>query len=246
MRVRNLYRVLLSLGVSVSVFAGTQKGTGNFNTEIYTEQGYLSQDDSLISSLRVRELMPLGLNVKPFLQLGSEGTSFFYFGPGVSWGFSHITTLLEWRERAFYKIVSDEPNRDLRASLIYNQQWFYQFAKSWSTYQEIYTEAVLTSAEDNNALVSGWLRSGIRQSRLSPVVIDLFLEPFASTDTLGRVYNRRVELRPSVRALYSLSKLYFGITGSYVIPISGKMDSQGQWIDRGAGLRVLAILGGEV
>ena len=246
MRLRALYRVLLSLVVSVRVFGGTQSVSESFSTEIYSEQGYLSPDDSLLSSLRVRELMPLALNIKPFLQLGSEGTSFYYFGPGLSWRFSHLTTLLEWRERAFYKTVIQEPHRDLRASIIYNQQWFSEFVKNWSTYQEIYSEWVLTSAEDSNALLTGWLRSGIRQSLLSPLVIDLFLEPFASTDTLGRVYNRRVELRPSVRALYAFSKMYFGLTGAYVIPVSGKVDSEGQQIDRGAGLRVLAILGGEV
>lgn len=209
-----------------------------FHTELYTEQGYLTETDSLISSLRVRESFPGGFNISPFLQLGNEIDAYrgyLYLGPGLSWRFLHFTTLLEWRERAFYQTSQNSQGRDLRASIIYNQQWLSQLSRNYSSFGEIYSEGVLSSADDNNTLFSGWVRLGLRQSVYHPIVFDLFLEPFASTDTLGRAYNHRVELRPSLRAQYFFEKMSIAVSGAYFIPMG-----------RSGGVRVLAVVGGEI
>lgn len=238
-------RISVIVGLWLSLLFLNDTRANALQTELYSEQGYLLQDETPISSLRVRELIPLGLGFRPFLQLGSEGTSFFYYGPGVSWGFKGLRTVLEWRERGYYQ-PSSSAVRDLRASIIFNQQWLSELFKHWSSYQELYSEGVLSSAEGNNTIFSGWVRSGIRQTQWSPLVFDLFLEPFGSGDTLGRKDNRRIELRPSVRAQYQFSRFYLGLSGAYVIPIYGKTQIDGSWLDRKSGIRVLAVLGGEV
>ena len=209
-----------------------------FHTELYTEQGYLTETDSLISSLRVRESFPGRFNISPFLQLGNELDAYrgyLYLGPGISWRLLNFTTLLEWRERAFYQTSQSQQGRDLRASLIYNKQWLSHLSKKYGFIGEVYTEGVLSSADESNTIFSGWVRVGLRQSFSNPVVFDLFLEPFASTDILGRAYNRRVEVRPTLRAQYFFEKISIGLSGAYFIPLG-----------RSGGVRVLAVMGGEI
>ncbi len=228
-------------------------------TQIYSEQGFLSQENSLISSLRLRNIFPVELVIEPFIQLGSEvmtrgnvqhqldkGSSYFYYGPGVSWSLFHFTALLEWRQRTFYKTADFQSSRDLRASVIYNSQWFYEILKHLSSYQEVYGEGILTSADENNTVISGWARLGLREKGFSPWNFDLYLEPFASSDTKGRFYNRRIELRPTLRAQYIFKKMYVGVTGAYVIPVSGKIMNVDFLKDRSGGVRVLAVFGGEI
>lgn len=194
----------------------------------------MSQSRSMISSFRVRENVPIGFNTKPFLQLGSESNVYYYFGPGLSLNLKKLTAIFEWRERGLYKTSSQGIERDLRASLVFNDQWFWGVVKYLDVFNEVYAEGVRTSIDGNNTLLSGWVRSGIRQSRFSPFMLDLFLEPFFSTDSLGRDYNRRVELRPSLRFQYQFPWAYIAATGSYVLT------------NQGSGIRFLAVLGGEV
>lgn len=234
MRQKTIKRLLVScvsyLWLSLPIEARSQVLT----TEFYSEQGYLTKDSTLISSLRVRENMPLGFYLKPFLQIGTERDSFYYFGPGLTLKMDKLTAIFEWRERGLYRITSNGIERELRASLVYNQQWFWGLKKYWDVFQEFYAEGVRTSSDENNNLLSGWSRTGLRQTVLSPLVLDFYLEPFFSTDSLGRAYNRRVELRPSLRAHYQFSWAYIAASGAYVIS------------EQGSGLRFLAVLGGEV
>jgi hypothetical protein len=228
-------------------------------TSLYSEQGFLGQENSLISSIRVRSAVPIKLALEPFVQLGSElstlgnenhiidsGSSYLFYGPGVAWRFLSLVAMFEWRQRAYYKISELQSSRDLRTSLIYNSQWFFEFNKRFSLINEVYGEGVLTSADADNTILSGWVRLGLRDKIFAPVHFDLYLEPYGGTDTRGRFYNRKVELRPTLRAQYFFDKMYLAVTGAYVVPLAGKIQTAGLLADRTAGLRVLAIVGGEI
>lgn len=144
-------------------------------TSVYSEQGFLEQENSLISSIRVRSAIPIRLAIEPFIQLGSElstlggenhildsGSSYLFYGPGVAWKFFSLVAMFEWRQRAFYKSSELQSPRDLRTSLIYNSQWLFALNKRFSLYNEIYGEGVLTSADADNTILSAWVRLGLR------------------------------------------------------------------------------------
>lgn len=228
-------------------------------TQLYTEQGFLTQENSMIQSLRIRTWVPLEVSLKPFIQVGSElmtlglhrhkldeGSSFFYYGPGLSWQIPYFQALVEWRQRAFYNDELDQKTRDLRATLIYNWQSFSRLMEKWLLYQEVYGEGVLTSADEGNTIVSGWGRLGIRHNASASWIWDTYLEPFATVDTLGRVYNRRLEIRPSLRAQYFVEKIALGLTGALVLPIRGKIQSGNALNERNIGFRILATIGGDL
>jgi len=243
--------IFLSMGVVGPSFA--------LNTSLYTEEGFLGQENSLISSVRIRSTIPVKIALKPFVQLGSElstlgnvnhnidsGSSYLFYGPGISWSFFPLMAVFEWRQRAFYKGADSQNSRDLRTSLIYNSQWLLELNKRYSFYNEIYGEGVLTTADADNTILTAWVRLGIRDRQFAPIHLDLYLEPYGGTDLRGRFYNRRVEVRPTFRAQYFFERMYLALTGAYVFPISGKIQSSDSLTERTPGVRVLAILGGEI
>jgi hypothetical protein len=244
---------ILGVGVGACCHAAELKN------QLYSENGFVSQENSIVSSLRLRSGVSVLGWVEPFLQLGSEaqtlgqlqhrlddGASYFYYGPGLVINHFNLSAIVEWRQRAFYKLHEDQNSRDLRASLIFNHQILSQVSAKQSYLQELYGEGVLTTADDSNTIFTVWGRFGMRTRISSHWNLDGYGEPFGVFDTRSRLYNRRVEFRPTIRAQYLLGQLLVGISGAYVVPIAGKMDSSNGSEGRPSGFRFLAVVGGDL
>lgn len=254
-------RYLLALAFLVAIVLSSQGRASYFN-ELYSEETYLSHQRIFSSSLRFRAGPNLTDFFSPYLLLGNEvssnssrpfrldNASYAYLGPGLRLRHDNLSLSTEGRFRRFYdnSPIVQAPF-DLRLIAVYNDFWSSPLSHQQGLFQfaELYSEAVFSSADQNNVISASFLRAGLRKA-LASVQCDLFLEPFITVDRLGHFYNNRADLKLSGRLIYRLSSLDFSLTASYV---ANRYFSFGDYepnpyLHNNSGMRILFVVGGEL
>ena len=190
------------------------------HVELYSENSYLSREKVYPNFTEMR-INFLSFPLRPVLFLGTDLTvidrelnrldngSFAFVAPGLKYSISHLSFSISARFRRFYRpllVLTDR--RDYRGLLVYDQELKKTLGQSqFSFFLQSYTEALYTSADDNNVIFADYLRLGLSRSMKFQLKTDVFFEPFVTIDRLGHFYNNRFDFKVSLRLNHSLFKL---------------------------------------
>ncbi len=266
-RVNSVIRLEMKLwmGIGVGVLISNSLMAMSFQPDLYTEQAFLGRESVVQQSTRLRvyentrtvgphpyglagsELMMSGLTSDPL----DPGGSYAYGGAGLRFFRGPFNWFNEVRGRAFYKKSPNVKNTqeaiDLRSLIVLNS-----FSETPLTENsdfrfifEPYLEILYTSADFNNVISNGYLRTGVRYRIDQGVALDLLAEPYASFDRVRHFYNNRAELKPTVRFQVNGP----GLSGSLLVSYlwnsyfdRGDFDNN-PYQNRNQGMRVLAVFG---
>ena len=233
----------------------------NLLPDLYTEQAFLARENVVQQTTRLRLFETSQERVRPYLTAGSElmtagsgsssldtGGSYAYAGGGVRLGRGAFQWLNEVRVRGFYK---SRPNTretfDVR-SLIVLAHLLEAPLLSGSAFAflfEPYFELLYTSADLNNVISAGYIRTGVRYRLDKSVAMDLFLEPYATFDRVHHFYNNRADIKPTFRLQLNSGTIGGSLLISYLWNSyfdRGDLDVNPYRL-RNEGVRVLAVVG---
>ncbi len=236
----------------------------SFQPDLYTEQAFLGRESVVQQSTRLRLYENSGTVFLPYGLVGSElmmsgltadpldaGGSYAYGGAGFRIQRGPFNWFNEARGRAFYKNAPNPQNTqetlDVRSIIVLNHIVEKPLAtgSSFSFVFEPYMEILYTSADFNNVISAGWLRTGLRYRADKSVALDLLAEPFATFDRVRHFFNNRAELKPTVRLLVNGPNFSGSLLVSYLWNTyfeRGDFDNN-PYKNRGQGMRVLAVFG---
>jgi hypothetical protein len=239
----------------------------NFSASFYSENSYLSRESAEISQIRARASDKISDVFSPYLQVGNElaftggtiGTvessySFAYAAPGLNISLGPVQFFGECRFRQFYNGADPSAEGqgpiDVRGVLVYGNYFGTRISPVLSTdlFGEIYSEAVFTSADDSNLVVTGIGRWGGRISPFKDTSADLFVEVFATIDRLGHYYYNHADLRPTFRLQYVTPAFSVGLSVSYMLTYYYPLATfePNPYINMPAGIRTLLVVGGSL
>lgn len=192
-----------------------------FSAELYSEHQYLTRERLFASQTQVRTALTPG-TVFPFLQVGNDwlsrgedpfrpaAGSYAHVAPGVGTNVGPVVLRAETRFRAFYQPSPNQSLVDFRMLAAWGAFTERPVAPRTSLFAEPYTEAVFTSADRRNMLVTAFTRAGGRYRLGTGITFDLYVEPRLQWDRLRRVENNRLEGRLGAR----LTAVVSGVTVS--------------------------------
>ena len=240
----------------VTVFANA---TLEAHGELYSEQTYLSQQETLTSHLRLRAESSVTEVLTPYLQLGNElsskvtdpfnfdSASYVHVGPGLHVKLGKFSLYGEARVRKFYQ-DSSRPNLDIRSLIVFGDFIEWVDSKDWSRFVELYSETVYTSADSHNVIHSSFARTGLRRRLSLNTSLDFFFEPFVTLDRVKHYYNNRADLKVSARVNHRISAINVSLVGSYLqnFYFSRGDQSNNPYGATASGARVLLVVGGSL
>ncbi len=250
-------RARLALAFSLAVFSAELfarvPGTGEF----YAEQTFQSRQQLFSTSLRARRSFLETQTLAPVLSVGAElqnylesvhagpGDSYVYASPGLKASFGSLFLLTEARARLFADSNAADPAGDWRTLLVFARGYESPLSRGLLFFNEIYSEALLSSADGWNTTASGFARLGIRH-RFGSTFADVFMEPFAAVDRVRHYYNNRADLKLTVRVQRETEGLTIGLQASCVANTyftRGDFEPN-PFSKRSVGCRVLGVIGG--
>ena len=254
----------LWLGIWVGFLLSNSLMAMSFQPDLYTEQAFLGRESVVQQSTRLRVYENSGSGAHPYGLFGSElmmsgltdnpldpGGSYAYGGAGFRFFRGPFNWFNEVRGRAFYKSAPNVKNTqeliDIRSLIVLNHFLEVPLAESSDLrfIFEPYLEMLYTSADFNNVIGSGYVRTGLRYHIDKGVALDLLAEPFATFDRVRHFFNNRTELKPTVRFQVNGP----GLSGSLLVSyLWNSYFDRGDfevnpYKNRNQGMRVLAVFG---
>ena len=226
---------------------------------LYSENGFVSQQNSLFSSTRIRTSFFENVPLKPFLQVGNElwsqkigdgafllTPSYVYFGTGISWGlFQAFFGSVELRQRNYYSKGPHREQTEVRSTFQAGKEWQQPISKPISLVEEIYGEAVFEIRNEGQDTYSAFTRFGLRENQLTPLTFDLFLEPNYSAISSRTSSDSQFELRPSLRIRYFVPSFSVALNSALVFPMLTNEQTDPIAHQRKTAVRFIAVVGGE-
>jgi hypothetical protein len=235
--------------------------------DLYSESTYLSREDVLANSTRLRVEVARWSMGAPYLiggdeafnhsaRLGDRGTldtsSYTYVAPGLRLEWKPAQLFLESRFRKYggpeaSALQPALPTRDQRALLVlglWRERDVLALRRS-RVFGELYSETLYTSADANNVIHTTFLRPGLRYEPVERLYLDAFAKPFVSFDRGMHPYNNRAELEGGLRVVRLVGWLSVSLSGSYLVNRYFDYAATTEAVpNRHSGYRLLAVIGG--
>jgi hypothetical protein len=269
------FRAAILLGVvATPAAAATGVDVGSMQVaprfDVYSESSYVSRLDLLANSSRVRAELPVKTWLAPYAVAGDElyqrslegrdgldNGSHTFVAPGVRFDWSPVSLFVESRYRSYTDprlpgegeggIEDTRPVRDRRALLVVSL-WSERSLTGWQrtrAFNEVYSETVYTSADDDNVVHSTFVRPGVRFEPRTRTYLDAFAKPYVAFDRAGHDYDNRAELEAGGRVTQGLSWLSLSLSATYLVNRSFDYAADASTGSRSnQGYRLLAVLGG--
>jgi hypothetical protein len=254
--------------ISLSLFLSNSLMAMSFQPDLYTEQAYLGRESVIQQTTRLRlyenSSTATGARVLPYVTAGSElimsgiaqnpldsGGSYAFGGVGFRLSRGPMAWFNEVRGRGFYKFAPNPKNThesfDVRSLIVLTHLTEAPLAtdSAFRLVFEPYMEILFTSADFNNVISAGWIRTGLRYRLDKGVALDLLAEPYVTFDRVHHFFNNRADIKPTLRFQVNAPNLSGSLLVSYLWNTyfaRGDFENN-PYKNRNEGLRVLAVFG---
>jgi hypothetical protein len=180
-----------------------------------------------------------------------DSGSHAYVGPGLRLDWKPLSLLVEGRLRRYDEAeiggVATRPDRERRALLVlglWHERSMLGLPRT-RAFNEVYSETVYTSADDDNVAHSTYVRPGLRYEPWTRTYLDAFAKPYLAVDRARHDYGNRAELEAGGRVTKAVGWLSFSLSTTYLVSKTFAYAADPETRSRSSqGYRVLAVIGG--